>query len=210
MSAIDTQGTFRLLLRGGLRNGLPTWSRAKTVSTFSTELFPVSLAKPYQRFKIPRDFISTGGTVDKTLRKLRNWRLWTGFTIGLAAVVVYFLIYKEIRDVFWFSLALFVVAGVLLFSGMRRAFKQPERYRGKVAGSILVAASLILLAMFGVGSYLVSRSFPTARRAPQVGQAAPAFTLLDTAGKPVSLAQILSTPMTGYSGGAPKGVLVVF
>jgi len=148
--------------------------------------------------------------VDRKLRKLRNWRLWTGFSITLAAVVVYFLVYKETRDVFWFSLLLFVLAAALLISGMWRAFAQPELYRGKVVGPILGGASLVLAAIFSTGSYLVSKSFPPARHAPRVGQVAPSFTLLDTAGKPVSLAQILSTPMIGHSGGPPKGVLVVF
>jgi len=143
-------------------------------------------------------------------KKFRNWRLWTGFGISLAALVVYVLVFEDTRDVFWASLALFLVAGVLLFTGMRRAFGQPELYRGKVAGSILTAVSVVLLAIFGAGSYVVSKHFPAAHNAPRVGQAAPSFNLLDSSGKPVSLAQVLATPMTGYSGGPPKGVLVVF
>jgi hypothetical protein len=143
-------------------------------------------------------------------KKFRNWRLWTGFGISLAAVAVYVLVFEDTRDVFWASLALFLVAGVLLFTGMRRAFGQPQLYRGKVAGSILTAVSVVLLAIFGAGSYVISKHFPAAHNAPRVGQAAPAFNLLDTSGKPVSLTQVLSTPMTGSSGGPPKGVLVVF
>ena len=68
---------------------------------------------------------------------------------------------------------------------------------------------VLLLLMFGLASYEVKKSFPDARNAPQVGQLAPQFTLVDTAGKMVSLADVLTTPMTGTTG-APKGVLLVF
>jgi len=48
---------------------------------------------------------------------------------------------------------------------------------------------------------------PESKGAPKVGQKAPEFTLVDTSRKPVSLAELLSTPINGN---APKGVLLVF
>jgi peroxiredoxin len=53
----------------------------------------------------------------------------------------------------------------------------------------------------------MARWMPAAHGAPQVGRKAPEFTLRDTEGRPVSLSELLSTPLDGK---APKGVLLVF
>jgi hypothetical protein len=144
--------------------------------------------------------------------RLWNWRLWTGFAVSFLALLVYVLLFQETRAIFWPSLALFAIAAGLLVSGLRRAFGSPQLYRGKIGGPILATVSLIFLAVFGVGSYFVFKSFPTARNAPRLGHKAPEFVLADTSGKPVSLAQLLAMPITDTSGAAhaPKGALVVF
>jgi hypothetical protein len=144
--------------------------------------------------------------------KLWNWRLWAGFAVSLLALLVYVVLFRETRAIFWPSLALFGVAAVLLVSGLRRAFGSPLLYRGKIGGPILATVSVVILALFGFVSYSVFKSFPAARNAPKVGQKAPEFTLADIGGKPVSLAQLLTTPIADASGAAhaPKGVLVVF
>ena len=141
-----------------------------------------------------------------------NWRLWVGFGVSLLALLSYFFFFQTTRDVLWVSLALFVPAGALLVSGLKRAFAQPQSYRGKVAGPILTGTSVLILGLFGFSIYVVSKSFPLARNAPKVGQKAPEFALVDSAGKPVSLAQVLAAPMSDSSGAmrAPKGVLLVF
>jgi hypothetical protein len=143
---------------------------------------------------------------------LSNWRLWAGFAVSILALLIYVSFFRDTRAIFWASLALFVVAAVLLVSGWLRALRDPQSYRGKIAGPILATLSLGVLALFGFSGYLVFKAFPSARNAPKLGQKAPEFTLTDSSGNPVSLAQLLTTPLTDASGTvhAPRGVLVVF
>ena len=144
--------------------------------------------------------------------KLWNWRLWIGFGLSLAALAVYILLFETTRAVFWPSLALFVVAAAILIAGLRRSSREPQLYRGKIAGPILAVLSLVIFGLFGFASYEVHKAFPAAANAPKVGQRAPEFALADTSGKSFSLAQLLSTPVTNSSGTsqAAKGVLVFF
>jgi hypothetical protein len=141
-----------------------------------------------------------------------NWRLWVGLCLSVAALVSYFLLFVTSRGFFWLSLVLFVVAAALLVGGLRRAYRQPESYRGKVAGPIVTVVSVLFLAGFSYVSYEVYKHFPAAENAPRLGQKAPGFTLPDSSGTPITLAQLLSTPITDSAGVAhnPKGVLVVF
>jgi uncharacterized protein (DUF58 family) len=146
--------------------------------------------------------------------KLWNWRLWAGFVLSLVALVGYgyVVVGTGALAVFWPSLALFVVAAVLLLSGLMRSRREPQTYRGKIAGPVLASLSLVFLGLFSFASYQVFKNFPAANNAPKVGQRAPEFTLVDTSGKTFSLAQLLSTPITDSTGAAraTKGVLVVF
>lgn len=141
-----------------------------------------------------------------------NWRLWAGFTIAILALALYLAVVFRVRDVLWLSLALFLVSFALLASGLRRAYGQRESYRGQVAGPILAVLSVLILAVFGFGSYEISKHVAAARNAPTVGQQAPQFTLVDTAGKTVSLAGTLTSPVgqPGASAHSPKAVLLVF
>jgi len=145
-------------------------------------------------------------------KRFWNWRLWVGFILSILALITYARWVLDRRDVFWLSVAIFVVAGAFLVIGLRRAFSQPDAYRGRVAGPILTGFSILFLGLFVSANYLVSKNFPAARNAPKVGQPAPAFTLVNTAGKPVSLADVLGTPVGDSSGSAKptKGVLLVF
>jgi hypothetical protein len=141
-----------------------------------------------------------------------NWRLWAGFACALAALLIYFVFFVMTRAVFWPCLTLFLVAVLLLISGMQRAFAEPQTYRGKIAGPILSGLSLLVITAFGLVSYQVSKAFPAAKNAPRVGQLAPEFTLADSNGKNVSLAKLLASPVADGSGSthASKGLLVVF
>jgi hypothetical protein len=145
-------------------------------------------------------------------KKRWNWRLWAGFVVSILTPLLYVYFVRDTRAIFWPSLALSVVAVVLLVSGWRLALRDPQMYRGKIAGPILAALSLGFLALFGFASYSAFKAFPAARNAPNLGQKAPEFTLKDISGNPVSLAQLLTEPITDASGSAhaPKGVLVVF
>ncbi len=139
--------------------------------------------------------------------KLWNWRLWAGFVLSLVALVGCVLLFPITRAAFWLSLLLFVIVAALLFSGLTRAFREPETYRGKIAGPILAILSVVVLGFFGAASNLLFKNFPEAKNAPKVGQRAPEFALADSTGKNVSLAQLLSS---SGSGSPAKGVLVVF
>ena len=95
--------------------------------------------------------------------KLWNWRLWAGFGLSIGALVAYGFFVNETRAVFWPALLLFVVAAVLLVSGLKRRSREPELYRGKIAGPVLIALSVLIFGLFGFVVYQVLRVFPDAR-----------------------------------------------
>src|SRR5262245_45553186 len=144
--------------------------------------------------------------------KRLNWPLWLGFVVTLAAFLSYFFIFVEFpftRDFPWANLVLFVIAGVLLFMGVRRAFASdcPHKIRSRIVSSIVSVLSIAVFAMFVFTIFVVGRWLPASKGAPQVGQRVPEFSLPDTSGKQVSLNELLTTPINGN---APKGVLLVF
>jgi len=144
--------------------------------------------------------------------KAWNWQLWVGFGLALLAAFGYPLTFSITRSVVWIGLALCIIALVLLISGLRRAFGQPESYRGKVAGPILTTASVLMFVLFGAMSYMMPKAYSVARNAPRVGTKAPDFALTDTHGNPVTLSQLLSTPTSSSSTGSQttRGILLVF
>ena len=142
-------------------------------------------------------------------KRIWDWRLWFGFTLSLIALIIYPLFVLETREVFWRSLVIFAAAGVFLATGLMRAFAQPDRYRGQVAGWVLTGLTIVMVGLVASAHYVISKHFPAARNAPKVGQQAPQFTLVNTGGKTVSLADVLSAPMAG-STVPPKAVLLVF
>jgi hypothetical protein len=138
-----------------------------------------------------------------------NWPLWLGFLLSVAAVFSYFAVfvwYPVTRDFPWANLLLFVVAGVLLFMGVRRAFAG-ERRLSKIVAAMVTTSSVALIAFFLFGFFVAARWLPASKGAPQVGEKAPDFTLPDSSGKAVSLAELLSTPINGTP---TKGVLLIF
>lgn len=138
-----------------------------------------------------------------------NWPLGTGFLLSVAAVFSYFAVfvwYPVTRDFPWANLLLFVVAGALLFMGVRRAFAG-ERRLSKIVASIVTTLSVALIAFFLFGFFVAARWLPASKGAPHVGQKAPDFMLTDSSGKAVSLDELLSTPVNGTP---TKGVLLIF
>jgi hypothetical protein len=128
--------------------------------------------------------------------------------LGLLGNVVSFLVLVN-RAFLWFTLLIGAAGVVLLLVGLSRAFARPQVFRGKIAGSILTAVSVLLFAVSAFG-FFHARDVPVSAGAPKVGQKAPDFTLTDTGGQAVSLAQLLSSPIGTASGRAPKAVLLVF
>jgi hypothetical protein len=67
--------------------------------------------------------------------------------------------------------------------------------------------SSLVFAFFIFVVFVFGRQLPASAHAPQVGQKAPEFTLADSNGKSVRLAELISAPLNGK---APTGVLIVF
>ena len=143
------------------------------------------------------------------MKRQWNWRLWFGFLVVLAGAVGYlalFARYPITRDFPWVSLLMFVAGGALLILGLKRAFREPQMYRGKIFGPILTILSMAVVVFFSYGLFYKGRQMPPSASAPRVGQKAPDFTLPDQNGNPVSLAQLLS----GAGGGKTKGTILIF
>lgn len=125
----------------------------------------------------------------------RRWNLAieAGLIVSAGAFLSYFLYFvrfPNLRDFPWVNLPLFVPAMILTGLGVWRAYRQPERYHGKVRAPLLGFFSVAICAFFLFDVFYMAKQLPPAAHAPAVGQAAPDFTLLDATGKPVSLAQL--------------------
>lgn len=103
---------------------------------------------------------------------------------------------------------MFTVTGLLLGVRMKRVFGQSELRRGKSAGTILAALSLMIFGLFGFRNSTLSQQLPPSTGAPRVGQKAHDFTLPDQNGKPVSFASLLK-PVGGMAG-KQGGVILIF
>jgi hypothetical protein len=141
--------------------------------------------------------------------KAWNWRLWVGFVLVLLAPFGYFSLFETTRAAIWISVALFVVALVLLIGGLQRAFAASESYRGKIAGPILAMLALAVVGAFGWATYAMHNAYAAAHNAPRVGDKAPEFALPDSSGRKVTMAELLATPLpTGAA--KTRGVMLVF
>lgn len=145
-------------------------------------------------------------------QRRRNSALWAGAIVTLLGVLsnfLYFFTNKAVSIFPWLTLLISAAGLILLFVGLKRAFGQPQVFRGKIAGTIVTLVALPLFALT-VWGFFHARALPGSSHAPQVGQKAPDFTLTNTSGQTVSLAQLLSAPIDAASGKAPKAVLLIF
>jgi hypothetical protein len=145
------------------------------------------------------------------LRRI-NWPLWVGLLLTLATFMSYFFIFVWFpftRDFPWANLLLFLLAVVLLFIGLRRAFSSHCAHptRSRIVSVLVTGFSLLVIGLFIFGFFVFGRQLPASKGAPQVGQRAPDFTLPDTTGKQVSLNELMTAPINGK---APRGVLLIF
>ena len=158
---------------------------------------------------------------DGTERR-NNVATWWGLLFAIVALgcnAVFFVGVPFQAATTWLSLLLAAVALVFLVTGLNRAFRHPEVYRGKVLTVVLSVIALLAAGLSALG-FVGARKLPGATAAPQVGQRAPDFTLADTSGRPVSLDQLLANssalssgqPPSGeaFSSAAPKAVLLIF
>ena len=138
----------------------------------------------------------------------RSWNaiVWVGLVVVLAGLVSYpliFIRYPVTRDVPWASLLIMALGLVLLVVGVARAFRRPDAYRGKIFGSILGVLAVAVAALFCYGVFIGTRLPVSSHGAPQVGQAAPDFTLPDSRNNPVNLSGMLGSSFAPNGGIGP-------
>lgn len=127
--------------------------------------------------------------------------------IAFLSYPLFFARFPATRDVPWANWLLFAAGLGMVGVGIARAFRQPERYRGRVLGPIFGVLSLAVLGFFLFMTLSLARQLPQSAGAPKVGEKAPDFTLPDFQGKPVRLSSLLAEP----GGGAPgTWVLLIF
>jgi peptidoglycan/LPS O-acetylase OafA/YrhL len=128
------------------------------------------------------------------VKRRQNILIWAGFAVVLVALVSYipvFALFPATRDVPWATYLLFLIGSALITAGVRRAFRDPERNRGKISGSILAALSALLIALFVASVTYYSKQIPSAEAALGVSQKAPPFVLADIAGNEISSSDLL-------------------
>jgi hypothetical protein len=145
-----------------------------------------------------------------------NWLLWAGFVlvlVGLVSYIPFFAQFPITRDFPWVNLLMFAAGAALLGLGLVRAFCKPDQYRGRIFGSALTLLGVLGIGFFCWGVFIEARHLPASAAAPRLGQKAPDFTLPDQDGRPVRLAELLSTPATAPANPAavgPNGALLIF
>jgi hypothetical protein len=146
------------------------------------------------------DLANGGGKID--MKRNWNWSLWSGFIFVVVGLFSYpfFAQFPITRDFPWANLLLFGVGGILLVTGLVRAFGKPQLYRGKIFGPIVALLSLLAFSFFAYGAFYLVRQVPASTSAPRVGEKAPEFTLPDQDGKSVALAELIS----------PRGAILIF
>jgi hypothetical protein len=153
---------------------------------------------------------SPGSVIKSGFMKRLNWQIWAGFVLSLVAGLSYPFVFARwpiTRDWPWVNLILFAIAMVLLFLGLRRAFKPDKRIVSKIFSSLAAALGVLFFAGLLFGVFVAGRWLPASAAAPQVGRKAPDFTLTDSNNKPVTLAQLLTEPVNNKP---PKAVLLIF
>src|ERR1017187_5942457 len=145
----------------------------------------------------------TGSTYNGFLKRRWNIPIWAGFAIVVLSVISYipvFALFPSTRDVPWVNYLLFLTGGVLLALGLKRAYREPDRYRGKISGPILSVLSLLIAGFFVFGVLYLTK-LPVSSRAPLGRQPAPLFTLANAEGKQTALADLLK---------GQRGVILIF
>jgi hypothetical protein len=150
------------------------------------------------------------GVSPNTTKRRPNAPLWLGFLVVVFAFLSYipiFARYPVTRDMPWANFLIFALGLLFLFAGLRRAFTQPNLYRGKIAGPILTTLSVAALGFFCLMIFSLGKHLPPSAQAPKVGEKAPDFALADTSGRTVSLASLLAATDASHPA---KGVLLIF
>lgn len=133
---------------------------------------------------------------------------WIGLLVTLLGVASNLLYWLPIPPgiIPWINLALPLIGLVLVIVGLLRLWPGSRAWR-KILGCFvgLISAAVLVLSVWG---HLHAREVPPSPGAPRMGQKVPDFTLQDSSGRPVSLSQLLTTPLANST--PPKAVLLVF
>lgn len=124
------------------------------------------------------------------LNRRKNHLIWIGPLVTFAGGVSYFLVfarYPALRDFPWVNLPLVAIGVGLSGIGLAWAFIRPEIFRGKVSGSIGLALSLGIAALFSVYIFSLSYRMPGPSEVSLSIAAAPDSALPDQRGRPVRL-----------------------
>ena len=142
------------------------------------------------------------------IKKQANSALWLGLVITVLGILSNLLYFSKVPAAAlpWLNLTLPAIGLIFLLIGVVRAFGQSQIYRGKIWGSIAAVLAVLFLAA-SAWLFVLVRSVPHSAGAPQVGQRVPDFTLSDSHGQPVALAQLFAAS-PGMP--EPKAVLLVF
>jgi len=145
----------------------------------------------------------------------RNRALTWAWTITIAAFLLnlppFFLQYPGQQLLPWLAVAARSSALALCVIALRRAFGQPEVYRGKVSGSIVTVIATLLFALTAIG-FWGARKMPETTRPRSPARRPRPSPSPDTTGAQVSLASLLDAPLAGSPrpDGKPKAVLAIF
>jgi 4-amino-4-deoxy-L-arabinose transferase-like glycosyltransferase len=143
----------------------------------------------------------------------RNLLPLAGFVVCLIALLSYpmfFVSFAPTRDVAWANWLLFAIGLALGGLGIFRALHSPDRYRGRVLGPILGAASIAVVVFFVFMTAIWSRQIPPSTQAPKVGEKAPDFALPDAGGRIVRLSELLGAPVEAPTRASTPWVLLIF
>lgn len=142
----------------------------------------------------------------------RRWNIsiYVGFLTVLFGAVSYFLFFARFpmtRDFPWLNLIFIALGLIWLGAGVRRAFREPQAFRGKISGPVLGVLALTVAGLFGFYNFYLSRRLPVSASAPRVNAQAPDFSLTDSEGRTVSLDDLLREPVADRR---PSAVLLIF
>ena len=139
-----------------------------------------------------------------------NWQLWAGFLLsvfGFLSFPLLFVNWPATRDFPWANLLLYGLSAILLIIGLNHAWRRNATRWSKIVSTVLATLSVLVLGIFLFSIFIFARWLPASEQAPQPGQKAPAFSLVDSDGKTVTLPELLTTPIGGK---APRGILLIF
>lgn len=131
---------------------------------------------------------------DSLNRRFRKWphvAVWIDLAIVFAAAVSYFLYFAQfptLRDFPWLNLPLVLLATVFALMATYQVYRQGSGLLGKAMATLGAFLATAIAGLFCFYIFSLSYQLPASAAAPGQAEPAPAFSLLDHRGKPVSLA----------------------